>query len=149
MKVYLSVDIEGVACVTTTKQEPGDYQRARKWMTAEANAAVEAAYESGATTVVVADSHGSMRNLLPDELHEDALLVQGSPRPLTMMEGLDESFDAVFIGMGLQKSVSVSDEDRNIKGLWNAMEFLSAAKERKSLDNKNLKSMSACGYRWL
>jgi D-amino peptidase len=97
VKVYLSVDIEGVACVTTLKQEPGDYERARKWMTAEANAAIEAAYESGATEVVVADSHGSMRNLLPDELHEDALLVQGSPRPLTMMEGLDGSFSAAFL----------------------------------------------------
>jgi D-amino peptidase len=37
-----------------------------------------------------------MRNMLPDELHEDALLVRGAPRPLTMMEGLDETCDAAF-----------------------------------------------------
>jgi len=99
MKVYISVDMEGVACVTHpdhTKLEGTEYEMARKWMTAEANAAIEGALEAGATEVVVADSHGHMRNMLPDELHEDALLVRGSPRPLTMMEGLDETFDAAF-----------------------------------------------------
>ncbi|MGA9348048.1 MAG: M55 family metallopeptidase [Anaerolineae bacterium] len=99
MKVYISVDIEGVACVTHpdhTKLEGTEYEMARKWMTAEANAAIEGALEAGATGIVVADSHGHMRNMLPDELHEDALLVRGSPRPLTMMEGLDETFDAAF-----------------------------------------------------
>jgi len=100
MKVYISVDMEGVACVThpnQTKLEGPEYERARKWMTAEANAAIEGALEAGATEVVVADSHGHMFNMLPDELHEDALLVRGSPRPLTMMEGLDETFDAAFL----------------------------------------------------
>jgi len=46
---------------------------------------------------VIADSHGHMRNLLADELHENALLVRGSPRPGTMMEGLDETFSAAFL----------------------------------------------------
>ena len=59
---------------------------ARKWMTAEANAAIEA----GAKEVVVADSHWRLGNILPDELHEDILLVCGSPHPLYMMEGIDE-----------------------------------------------------------
>jgi 2,4-dienoyl-CoA reductase (NADPH2) len=40
---------------------------------------------------------------------------------------MKQGFDAVFIGMGLAKSVSLSDKD--IDGLWNAMEFLYAAKE--------------------
>jgi len=47
---------------------------------------------------------------------------------------LDEGFDAVFIGMGLEKSVSISDSDSNINGLWNSMEFLSAAKGEKGMD---------------
>ncbi len=100
MKVYISVDMEGVACVTHgdhVKLEGVEYEMARKWMTAEANAAVKGALKAGATRVVVADSHGHMRNLLPDELHEDALLVRGAPRPLTMMQGIDESFDAAFL----------------------------------------------------
>ncbi|MEK7996977.1 MAG: FAD-dependent oxidoreductase, partial [Planctomycetota bacterium] len=37
-----------------------------------------------------------------------------------------EEFDAVFVGMGLPKSVSISDE--TIDGLWNALDFLSKAK---------------------
>ena len=100
MKVFISVDMEGVACVTHSnhvKLEGNEYEMARKWMTDEANAAIEGAFESGATEVVVADSHGHMYNMIPDELHEDALLVRGSPRPLTMMEGVDETFDAVFL----------------------------------------------------
>lgn len=99
MKVYMSVDMEGAAGVTHSdhvKLEGVEYEAARKWMTAEANAAIEAALEAGATEVVVADAHGHMRNILPDELHEEALLVRGSPRPLSMMDGLDETFDAVF-----------------------------------------------------
>lgn len=102
MKVYISVDMEGIACVTHgdhTKLEGAEYEMARKWMTAEANAAVEGALEAGASQVVVADSHGHMRNILPDELNEKALLVRGSPRPQTMMEGLDASFTAAcFVG---------------------------------------------------
>jgi D-amino peptidase len=100
VKVYISVDMEGVACVTHgdhVKLEGTEYEMARKWMTAEANAAIEGALEAGATEIVVADSHGHMRNILPDELHEDALLVRGAPRPLTMMEGLDETCDAAFV----------------------------------------------------
>ncbi len=99
MKVYMSVDMEGVACVTHgdhVKLEGTEYEAARKWMTAEANAAIDAAVEAGATAVVIADAHGHMRNILPDELHQDALLVRGSPRPLSMMDGLDETFAAVF-----------------------------------------------------
>ncbi|MCD5415984.1 M55 family metallopeptidase [Candidatus Bipolaricaulota bacterium] len=102
MKVYMSVDMEGMAGVTHgdhVKLEGVEYETARKWMTAEANAAIEAVLEAGATEVVIADAHGHMRNILPDELHEEALLVRGSPRPLSMMEGLDETFDvAFFIG---------------------------------------------------
>jgi D-amino peptidase len=100
VKVFISVDMEGIACVTHgdhVKLEGTEYEAARKWMTAETNAAIEGALEAGATEVVVADSHGHMRNLLPDELHEDALLVRGSPRPLIMMEGLDGSFAAAFL----------------------------------------------------
>jgi D-amino peptidase len=100
MKVFISVDMEGVACVTHgnhVKLEGNEYEMCRKWMTAEANAAIEGAFESGATEIVVADSHGHMYNMIPDELHEDVLLVRGSPRPLTMMEGVDETVDAVFL----------------------------------------------------
>ena len=100
MKIYISVDLEGVACVTDwadIKLEGQEYEQARKWMTAETNAAVEGALAAGATEVVVADSHGDMRNLLPDELHEDVLLVRGCPRAEMQMSTIDGTFDAVFL----------------------------------------------------
>lgn len=102
MKVYISVDIEGISGVVHADQgTPGnpDYERARELMTAEANAAILGARAGGATEVVVNDSHGGMRNLLVDELDDWADVVLGSPKPLDMMEGLDDSFDvAMFIG---------------------------------------------------
>jgi D-amino peptidase len=102
MKVYISVDMEGIACVTHMdhiKLEGAAYEAARKWTTAEANAAIEGVLEAGADEIVVSDGHGKMQNLIPDELQEDITLVQGIPRPLLMMEGIDDTFNAaLFVG---------------------------------------------------
>ena len=103
MRVYISVDMEGVAGVVhedqTNPLEPRvahEYARFRKLMTLEANAAIEGAVAGGATRIVVNDAHWVMRNLLIEELHEAAELVSGDPKPLSMMQGIDEGFDAVF-----------------------------------------------------
>lgn len=102
MRVYISVDIEGVCTVvngSSTGVTGHDYARARRQMTAEANAAVLGALAAGATEIVLNDSHGSMTNLIPEELHPAAELIQGTPKPLMMMEGVDAGFDAtIFIG---------------------------------------------------
>ena len=101
-RIFISVDMEGIGGVVTDQQlgTPGfEYQRFRELMTEETNAAIAAAREAGATEFVVADSHGSFQNLLVDKLPADVQLVRGTPRPLTMMQGIDESFDGVlFIG---------------------------------------------------
>jgi D-amino peptidase len=63
------------------------------------NAAIRGALEAGATDIVVNDSHGSMRNIIASELNPAALLITGSPKPLSMMQGIDQSYHAViFIG---------------------------------------------------
>ncbi len=102
MRVYISSDIEGVAGVVDSGHSSPtgtDYGRSRRLMTAEANAAAVAAFEAGATTVVVNDSHGPMTNLLVEELDERVELVTGRPKPLTMMHGVEDSFDlAMFLG---------------------------------------------------
>ncbi|WP_338608664.1 M55 family metallopeptidase [Pelagibacterium nitratireducens] len=100
MKVFVSVDMEGMAGVTHsdhTKMQGPEYEMARVWMTEEANAVVEGALEAGATDVVVADAHGFMHNILPHKLHRAAQLVSGIPRPLLQMEGIDESFAAAIM----------------------------------------------------
>jgi D-amino peptidase len=103
MKVYVSMDMEGVAGVTawdqTNKEGGSDYERCRRLMTAEASAAVAGAFDAGADEVVVNDSHGRMRNLYAEELDPRARLIQGSPKPWSMVEGLDDTFAcAIFCG---------------------------------------------------
>ena len=99
MKIFISVDMEGIGGVTHREHVARDgmeHQRARELMTAEANAAVAGAIEAGATEVVVNDSHGTMRNLIPELMHEDAILVTGSPKHLSMMQGIDADCAGVF-----------------------------------------------------
>ncbi|MEM3577526.1 MAG: M55 family metallopeptidase [Candidatus Bathyarchaeia archaeon] len=99
MKVFISADMEGVAGVVHEEhvmRDGKEHERARRLMTQEVNAAIEGALEAGAKTIVVNDSHGTMRNIIPEELHEAAELVTGSPKPLSMMQGIDETFNAAF-----------------------------------------------------
>jgi len=104
LKVFISVDMEGLAGVVTSADVSstanGDYQYFRKIMAAETNAAIEGAYRAGATEVLVRDSHGSKENLLPGDLDPRARLLRGlSSGPKNMMEGIDSSFSAVvFVG---------------------------------------------------
>jgi len=102
MKIYISADMEGVVGVVTNEQlgpQGFEYQRFREFMTQEVNAAIEAAFEAGATEVVVSDSHGNGQNLLIEKLPKNILLVRAWPRPLMMMQGIDGTFaGAIFIG---------------------------------------------------
>ncbi len=101
-KVFISVDMEGIWGVVHADQtSPGtaEYGAARKWMATDVNAAVQGAISAGATEVVVNDSHGSMRNIDPGDLDPRSTLITGSPKPLSMMQGIDASFAAcLFIG---------------------------------------------------
>jgi D-amino peptidase len=102
LKVFISVDMEGITGLVHSDQVGrggSDYQMVRRWMTEEANAAIQGALDAGATDVIVNDSHGDMRNLILAELHPAATLITGSPKPLSMMQGIDATFDAVvFVG---------------------------------------------------
>ncbi len=101
-KIYISVDMEGISGISGSDQlSPGgsEYGRSRKLMAEDVNAAIRGAFAAGATEVVVNDAHGSQRNLLPEDLHPSARLISHSFKRYGMMEGLDDSFDAVlFIG---------------------------------------------------
>lgn len=102
LKIYISADMEGVVgAVTGDQLGPSgfEYGTFRELMTAEVNAAIDAARKAGATEILVSDSHGNGQNLLLDKLPQDIQLVRSWPRPLMMMEGIDETFDgAIFIG---------------------------------------------------
>jgi D-amino peptidase len=103
VRVYISVDMEGISGVTrwqdviTTGQ---DYQRARSWMTGDVNAAIGGARLAGATEFVVEENHGveMLCNLLLDEIDPDCEVVRGIPRGgATTAAALDDSFDAMFL----------------------------------------------------
>jgi D-amino peptidase len=102
LRVFISADMEGITGVVNAAQlGPGEleYERFRKLMTAEVNAAIDGALQAGATKITVADSHGNGLSLLPEELNPKARLIRSWPRPLQMMAGVDGGFDAaLFIG---------------------------------------------------
>ena len=103
MRVYISIDMEGVAGVVhgdQTRRGQTEFATACRLMTAEANAAVLGAFDGGAREVLVNDSHGDMRNLVLDDLDPRVEVITGSLKPLSMAEGFDIGrFDvALFVG---------------------------------------------------
>jgi D-amino peptidase len=102
VKIYISVDMEGVAGVVTADQlgpSGFEYEHFRHFMTNETLAAVRAANEAGASEIVVSDSHGNGENLLIEEFPKNVQIVRAWPRHGGMMAGLDSSFSAaIFIG---------------------------------------------------
>jgi D-amino peptidase len=102
MKVFISVDMEGVSGITDPEDvlpDGADYQRGRVFMTGDANAAILGAYDGGADEVLVNDSHWIMRNLLLERLDPRARTIKGFHKSLCMVQGLDASYDgAVFVG---------------------------------------------------
>lgn len=102
-RIFISADLEGISGVVHgehTRRDGREHDLARRLMTAEVNAAIEGALEAGAKEIIVNDSHGTMRNLLPDLLHKQAQLITGSPKLLSMMEGIQEGKYkcAMFVG---------------------------------------------------
>jgi D-amino peptidase len=103
LRIYVSADMEGTAGVSIWRQcdytNGTEYPVYRRYMSREVAAAVAGAKEAGARDVLVNDSHGSMANLLWDELPSDVRMISGSRKPKSMMEGVDGGFDgAIFTG---------------------------------------------------
>lgn len=103
LRIFISADMEGLAGAVTSTQvgsTGSEYQKFREFMTAEVLAAIEGARAAGATEFVISDSHGSKQNLLIDRLPDDVRIIRGDPRPLSMMEGIQNGhYDGViFIG---------------------------------------------------
>jgi D-amino peptidase len=102
LKVYISADMEGVGGVVSGDQlSPSsfEYERFRGFMTNEVLAAIEGARAAGATEFLVSDSHGNGENLLIEKFPKDVQIVRSWPRPLGMMQGVDDTYAAIlFVG---------------------------------------------------
>jgi D-amino peptidase len=100
VKVFISSDFEGAAGIVDWDQVRGpgtEYEIGRRLLLDELNAAIDGAVAGGADELLVNDSHSTMFNLNPGELHHEASYLSGKHKPMYMMEGLDPSFDAVFM----------------------------------------------------
>jgi D-amino peptidase len=102
MKLLIAADMEGISGVTTWDHvniEHAEYQRFRRIMTQDINAAVRGAVEGGASEIVVSDGHWNGTNVLIEELDSHARLNCGGPTPFSMVQGVDQGVDAaIFIG---------------------------------------------------
>ena len=99
MKLLIAADMEGITGVTRiehTQSTHPEYQRFRRLMTADVNAAIQGAAAAGVEEILVADGHGGASNILIEELDPRAHLNSGSPSPFAMLQGIDSGIDAVF-----------------------------------------------------
>lgn len=126
MRVFISTDFEGVAGVVDWDQimvGSHDYELGRRLLLGELNAAIDGALDAGATSIVVNDSHSSMRNIPPDLVQGRASLITGKHKPLYMMQGLDETFGAIFF-VGYHGSIGASQailsHSYNPRAIWEA-----------------------------
>lgn len=102
MKILIAADMEGISGIVHWDQVDSkhkEYDRTRKLMTGDVNAAIRGAYEAGAEEVIVSDGHGDARNILIEELDGRARLNSGSPSPWAMIQGIDSALNAaMFVG---------------------------------------------------
>src|SRR2546422_9017250 len=102
MKAFISIDMEGICGVVrkidTDPIKGGEAnQQSRHLRTQEANAATEGCVKAGATDILIADSHCNFDNRIPEELHEAATRLRGTPRGSSMVEALDAAAGAASI----------------------------------------------------
>ena len=126
LKIFISVDMEGIGGIGTGRMTSGsgkDYALGRELMTEEVNTVVAAIFEHGPADVLVNDSHGDMQNLLHTRLDPRVQYIQGNLKPLGMVQGLDDTFDAaIFLGYharaGTEGGFLAHTGTGSVKGLW-------------------------------
>ncbi len=98
MKIYILADMEGISGIRDPGQvlpDSREYEHGRKLLIAEINAAVKAAFEGGATEVVVNDAHWKGLQIRMDQMDERAIYETNTAGRL--MPSLDASFRGVIL----------------------------------------------------
>jgi len=147
MKIYISSDMEGTAGVVDWDQcRPGqqDYEYYRDLLQAEVNAAIEGAQESGGPhQFLVNDSHGRMANLRPAGLAGNSSYLSGRHKPMYMMQGLDESFDAVFF---VSYHGSMGGSPATLSHTYNPLAIAEVRLNGRVAGESGINSLAALGY---
>jgi D-amino peptidase len=154
VKIFISFDMEGVAGIVDWSQcrAPGQpYEEGRKLLLGEVNAAIEGAIRAGVAVtglaasveIVCNDSHGTMFNLDPAALYGNASYVAGRHKPMYMMQGLDASFDAVFL-VGYHGSIS--GEGSVLSHTYNPQVISHVALNGTRVGESGINALAALGY---
>ena len=148
MKIFISSDMEGTAGVVDWEQcRPGqqDYELYRGLLLDEVNAAIDGANQAGGPhEFLVNDSHGKMANLRPERLSGQAGYLSGRHKPLYMMQGLDESFDAIFF---LSYHGSASAGPATLSHTYNPAAIAEVKLNGTLAAESGINSLVALGYR--
>ncbi|SVB86491.1 uncharacterized protein METZ01_LOCUS239345 [marine metagenome] len=127
LKFFISVDLEGIGGVGSplmTSTGGKDYGLSRQFLTREVNSVVAAIFERiPEADILVNDSHGDHQNVLHGELDPKVSYIQGSIKPLGMVQGLESSFNGViFVGYhakaGDPDGFLAHTGSGSVKGLW-------------------------------
>jgi D-amino peptidase len=100
MKVYISADMEGAIGITAFQQVSSNYPEFHHfrnvWLD-DINALAAGAFDAGAKTVLVNESHELMNYILPERLDPRITFISGRIKRWNQMEGLDPSFSTAFL----------------------------------------------------
>ena len=92
MKAFISVDLEGLPFVVTLGHlnlKGSLFKEAREIATKLTLAVTDELHKNGYDKIIIADSHGPAINLLVEDLPECIELVRGTPRPISMVAGVE------------------------------------------------------------
>ena len=99
-KIYISADVEGLNGITSFRQVlpefAADYAQMRPQLHLELNALIKGIKEAGVKNILVNDAHNTMTNINLSELDYSVQLISGKPKKVSMMYGLDETFDGII-----------------------------------------------------
>lgn len=125
MKILIAADMEGITGVVNWDQvnpNHAEYNRFRRLMTADINAAIAGAFAGGAAEVTVTDGHNNGSNIMIEELDGRARLNTGSPSGLSMVEGVQDADGLIFVGYharaGALHAVLCHTWTDNITNVW-------------------------------
>ncbi|MGQ4915385.1 MAG: M55 family metallopeptidase [Candidatus Asgardarchaeia archaeon] len=114
MRAFISVDLEGMPFVVSREHlivKGALYNEARKIATRVVLTVTDELHRQGVDEVWVADSHGPMVNILPEDLPEYISLLRGFPRPVCMVNGVENSDFVVFLGYHAKAGTAYSTFD--------------------------------------
>ena len=135
-KIYISADTEGLNGVTSFRQVLPEYKTEyidmQKELHAELNALIKGLKCAGIKEIVINDAHNTMTNISLSELPEDVILISGKPKKVSMMYGLDKTFDGVILfayhAMAASEGVLAHTFNMFFKSVWLNGEKIGEAK---------------------